>query len=316
MKRLCCNYCGEDDTQTVTHGPDLLLNRPGDFTLVRCRNCGLIYQNPQLTPEELAPHYPQEYDPYARDISEEPSPFRRLDRRHNQARKAGRIIKYHSNPGEILDVGCATGLFLQTMKERGWKTTGVEPNTFASEYARRTFDLDVVTGTLQEAGLPDRRFDVVTMWDVLEHVPDPRATLAEVARIIKPGGLFVASVPNPTCIEARLFGDAWVGWDRPRHLYLFTPSVLRRYYEDAGLRLFTIESFSGRLGLTLLSVGFWCNARGIPEQKWRPWTDAIYNWPVRVLSWPFYWIAEAFNKTTVMTAFARLTGNSAGGAQK
>ena len=310
MKYVVCNYCGHDETEPVNCGPDLLLNRPGAFCLVRCCHCGLIYQNPQLTQQELAPYYPEAYDPYLKDISEEGSPLQRLDRHTWLARRCARVERHQRPAGRVLDVGCATGLFLDAMRARGWEVAGVEPSAYASAYARQTFDLDVATATLEEIAFPDSAFDVVTMWDVLEHVPDPRATLAEVARILRPGGLFVASLPNPTAVEARLFGSAWVGWDRPRHLYLFTPLVLRSFLHDAGFAFTSLESFSGRLGLTLLSLEFWLKARGIPERRWRPWLKALYSRPLRVLSWPVYWLGEAFNRTTVMTAFAHRRENA------
>jgi SAM-dependent methyltransferase len=306
MQYVSCNLCGRDDAEPVSRGRDLLLDRPGDYRLVRCRHCGLIYQNPQLTLAELAAHYPEEYLPYAGALAAEPSRFRRLDKSYGLARAGRRVAHHRPEPGYLLDVGCATGLFLNMMRERGWQAAGVELNPLAADYARRTFGLEVQTGTLEDAAYPAATFDAVTLWDVLEHVVDPKGTLAEIGRVIKPGGLLVLGLPNPAGVEARLFGDQWVGWDRPRHLNLFTPQVLRRYLSEAGFRLESIESFSGRLGVTLLSVEFLCKARGIPEARWRPWLKLAYSPPLRVVSWPIYWLAQALNQTSTMTAFARL----------
>ena len=149
----------------------------------------------------------------------------------------------------------------------GWQVHGVEPNQSAADYAHRVLDLAVHAGTLEEAAYDDDMFDVVRLWDVFEHVIDPKGTLAEIARVLKPGGLLVMSLPNPTCLEARLFGAAWAGWDRPRHLHLFTPAVIDRYLAEAGMTTDSIEGFSARLSLTLLSVEYWCNARQIPERN-------------------------------------------------
>ncbi|MCI0398878.1 MAG: class I SAM-dependent methyltransferase [Chloroflexi bacterium] len=304
MRYITCNYCQADDTEVVNHGPDLLLGRPGDFHLVRCRQCGLIYQNPQLTLEELPDHYPEGYQPYKKDPENESSTLRRLDVQYGLSRRRRQLLRHHPQPGRLLDVGCATGLFLKGMCDQGWTVAGVELSPYAADYARRAFGLDVFTGTLEEANLLAGSFDVVTMWDVLEHVIDPKATLAEVARILKPGGMLAISLPNPSCLEARLFGASWVGWDRPRHLHLFTPEVLRRYLAGADFQLKTIESLGGRLGLSLLSLEMWLRARNIPEEKWQWLVQAIYNWPLRLASWPLYRLAELSNKTTVMTAFA------------
>ena len=304
MEYVNCNLCGCDATEVVNHGPDLLLNRPGDYYLVRCQQCGLIYQNPRLTPAELEQHYPESYLPYQEDYRDA-SFLQRLSTQHWIQRRCAHLSRHHPGTGHLLDVGCATGLFLDAMRGRGWDVTGVELSRYAAAYARKTFALEVVAGTLQEAQFPGNSFDVVTLWDVLEHVIDPKETLAEIRRVLKADGTLVLSLPNPTCVEAGLFGDSWVGWDRPRHLHLFTPAVLHRYLEEAGFMLTTIESLGGRLGLTLLSVEFLCKKHGVSERRWRSLVRLLYNGPLRLATWPLYRLGEKLNQTTVMTVFAR-----------
>jgi SAM-dependent methyltransferase len=305
MKYVNCNFCGQDVTELVNKGSDLLLNRwDVMFQLGRCCNCGLIYQNPQLTFDELSQYYPDTYLCFLPKIKNEKSLFSRLDQFLGMGRRCRQITHLSPKPGKLLDLGCATGLFMKGMEERGWQVTGVEINDYAADYARCTFGLDVKTGTLEQVAFDDMMFDVVTLWGVFEHVMDPKATLAEIGRILKPGGLVAMALPNPTAVEAWLFGENWVGWDRPRHLHIFTPKVIRNYLVDAGLKLTKIESFSGRWGITLLNIEFWLKANKIPERKWRPLLQVLYNWPLRVLSWPVYRMAEGFNKTTNMAIFA------------
>jgi SAM-dependent methyltransferase len=224
------------------------------------------------------------------------------------SRRASRVEHYYPKVGRLLDVGCATGLFLNAMRGRGWDVHGVELSPYAADYARRTFGLDVFTGTVQEAAYPNHSFDIVTMWDVLEHVNDPKQTLAEVVRILRPGGMLALSLPDPTCPEARYFGANWIGWDRPRHLHLFTPDILRCYLRDAGFGHIVFESLGGRLGLTLMSVQLALTARGISREKWRRPLAIAYSWPMRLLTWPVYRAAELMNKTTIMNVYARLPG--------
>lgn len=306
MRYVNCNYCGADDTEPVNSGPDLLLNRPGAYKLVRCRQCGLIYQNPQLTLDELPAHYPEAYQPYKKDIQTE-SLLRRLDLQHGLNRRCQQLVRrWPHQPGSLLDVGCATGLFLNQMRQKEWQVTGVELSSYAAEYARQTFGLHVITGTLEETALPTDSFDVVTLWDVLEHVVDPKETLLEIARVLKPGGMLLLGLPNPASFEARLFGASWVGWDRPRHLHLFTPTVLENYLHATGFKLDVIESLGGRLGLTLLSVEMMLNGKGVPAERYRPWLKFLYNRPFRLATWPIYRLGEWLNKATVMTVFARL----------
>lgn len=304
MRYICCNFCGADDTEVVNHGPDLLLQKPGDFYLVRCRRCGLIYQNPQMSQEELVIHYPQEYLPYQQDEIARPSAVTQLSRQHALKRLCDRVTRYRPQHGCLLDVGCATGSFLFAMQQRGWQVQGVEPVAHAAAQARQVFGLEVFVGLLEKAAYPDATFDVVTLWDVLEHVADVQSTLAEVARILKPGGLLAFSVPNPASLEARLFGANWLGWERPRHLTLIPPTLVPAYLEKVGLSFLRIESFNGRLAVTLLSVEFALKARGLPRHKWQPWLKLAYAPPVRLATWPLYKLGERLNQTSMMTVFA------------
>lgn len=306
MKAISCNFCGQTNTKLISHGPDLLLDIPGDFRLVECQSCGLIYQNPQLSFDELAPHYPDEYLPYrVENDTHETSRLEQFSQNHAIHRQCQRVIQKRPSPGAVLDIGCATGIFLKAMAGHGWQVTGVEPNPFAAGYARQQLGLDVHTGTLDEVQFKAQQFDVITLWDVLEHVHDPRETLQQVHCYLKPDGLVVISLPNPNCFERFIFGDEWVGWERPRHLFLFPPNLVGRYLRVCGFELEGIESFNGRLGLTLLSFEFWLKSKKWPESQWRPWLNRLYNWPLRILTWPFYKLGEKLNRTTVMTVFAR-----------
>lgn len=300
-----CNFCNADDTEVMNHGPDLLLQKPGDFYLVRCRRCGLIYQNPQLSQEELAAHYPDNYLPYQQDTADRQTRIAHVSRDQAIARFCDRVARRRPQPGRLLDVGCATGAFLWAMQQRGWQVQGVEPIPHAAAQAQQDFGLEVFVGLLEEAAYPNAAFDVVTLWDVLEHVADVRATLQEAARILKPGGLLVFSVPNPASMEARLFGGSWVGWERPRHLTLIPPDLVPAYLQQVGLGLVGIESFNGRLRLTLYSIEFMLKTRGIPEHKWRRWLELAYTMPLRLATWPLYKLGEHFNQTSIMTVFAQ-----------
>jgi SAM-dependent methyltransferase len=304
MKEVSCNFCGQREAEPLNSGPDMLTNS-GRFFLTRCRNCGLIYQNPQLEPEELAAHYPPEYPRFVRE-RETGSPLTRLSERHALSRQRQRLERRIKGPGKLLDVGCATGQFLNHMRGAGWDVIGVEFSEYAARYGRETYNIDIKHGTLETAGFTDNEFDVVTLWDVLEHVPNPKATLQEVVRILKPGGLLAASTPNPDSIEARLFGPHWIGWERPRHLHLFPPELLRCYLAEAGLKEVDFESFGGRLAVTLISVEYWLKTTQLPEDFWRPCLRLAYRWPLRLATWPIYRMAELVNKTTTITVFARV----------
>jgi SAM-dependent methyltransferase len=304
MKDVFCNFCGHGSSELVNAGPDMLLNS-GTFRLVRCGNCGLIYQNPRLEPHELSLHYPPDYPRFIKH-PETGSLLQRWSQQHALERQRQRLERHAAGCGILLDIGCATGQFLNHMRATGWEVVGIEPNVEAAAHGRNTYELDIITGTLEESRFADNTFDVVTLWDVLEHMSDPKSTLREIARILRPAGLLVVSTPNPTCIEARLFGPHWIGWERPRHLYLFPPRLLRRYLAEAGFDKIHIESFAGRLAVTLTSVEYWLKTTTAPPRVWQPALRLAYSWPLRLASWPIYRAAEACNQTTTMTLFARL----------
>lgn len=300
-----CNYCGTTEANLINEGPDLLLNRAGHYRLVQCPNCQLIYQNPRPTLTELPNFYPEDYIPYAEN-KQRTTRLQQLNLDYQMRRRTSRLTHYQPEPGHILDIGCATGAFLVAMRQLGWTVQGVELSEHAADYARRMQNLDVHTGTVESAVFATDSFDIITMWDVLEHVIDPKATLQEVRRILKPNGLLVLSLPNPDCWEARLFKQYWVGWDRPRHLHIFSQTVLNNYLQEAGFDMLSVQSFSGRLAMTLMSLDFMMNAKNIDPNKWRPWRKFLYNPFFRLLTLPFYKLAESQNQLTSMTIFARL----------
>jgi SAM-dependent methyltransferase len=137
----------------------------------------------------------------------------------------------------LLDVGCGSGQFLARMHGLGWEVVGVEPDPAAVHTARATYGLPVVQGTLESPQKDIGEFDAVTLLHVFEHVPDPRETLHAAWRVLRPGGRLLIVTPNGRGLGSRVFGSAWIGWDPPRHLHVFTVAALRRLLAEAGFAL-------------------------------------------------------------------------------
>lgn len=137
--------------------------------------------------------------------------------------------------GRLLDVGCAAGFFLAEAQAH-YEVQGVELSAWSSAYARDRLGLRVVTGTLQQAALPDAHFDIVTLWDVIEHVPDPVPLLAEAARVLRPGGRLVLTTGDWGSAYARARGADWHLMTPPWHLSFFTRASMARAAGRAGLR--------------------------------------------------------------------------------
>jgi 2-polyprenyl-3-methyl-5-hydroxy-6-metoxy-1,4-benzoquinol methylase len=170
-----------------------------------------------------------------------------------------RIVGRYTRPGRILDVGCSAGFFLERARAEGWTTFGVEISNDTAELARGR-GLDVFTGTLEQAGFRRGSFDVVTMWDVLEHVEDPVAEIAITAEVLKEEGLLALSTPNIGGIFPRLSYRAarWTGrWphpEPPHHLFQFSKATISRLLKQGGLT--TIQILDRRAPLSY-TFGDW-----------------------------------------------------------
>lgn len=251
-----CNFCGNSHTKILYVLKDLQLGIPGEFTLVQCMNCGLLFLNPQPTWEELQPYYPEWYDPFLPKYSS-------FIQYYGIIRRCMVVSKYQ-NGGRLLDVGCSTGIFLNEMRRSGrWEVYGVEPAAFPARIAQERFGLLVFQQTLIEAKLPENYFDVVTWWDVLEHTPNPKECLQETYRILKPGGWIFIQTPDPNSWEAKLFGPLWRGYEAPRHLHLFPVPTLTNQLGLLGFRVRSVKSFAGNLSTAFISLGYWLDSQGL-----------------------------------------------------
>jgi len=256
VRLVNCNFCESSSANLLYVLRDLQLGLPGEFTLVKCGNCGLLFLNPQPTWEELQPYYPEWYDSFLRKY---PS----LIQRYGILRRC-RIVSRYQQGGRLLDVGCSTGIFLNEMRRSvHWEVYGVEPAAFPARIARECFGLQVFQQTLLEAKLPENYFNVVTWWHVLEHTPDPKECLQETYRILKPGGWVFIQTPDPNSWEAKLFGPWWEGFDAPRHLHLFPVPTLTNQLGLLGFRVRSVKSFAGNLSTAFRSLGYWLDSQGL-----------------------------------------------------
>jgi 2-polyprenyl-3-methyl-5-hydroxy-6-metoxy-1,4-benzoquinol methylase len=260
MEQVNCNFCGSEDSKLIHKLLDNRLGLPGQYNLVRCNRCELLYLNPQPSWDELESHYPKEYHCYIGSIDNQPSKFIRWAQRYGLKRRYQIIARLKSN-GNLLDVGCSTGLFLDEVRRHGtWNVSGVEPVAAAAKYARQQLHLPVLIGTLVEAAFPDSYFDVITLWDVLEHTPNPQSILREIYRILRPGGWVVIKAPDPNSVEASIFGPWWVGFEAPQHLFAFPPPVLESKLAELGFEQIESHHLGSDYTPFMVSVSFWLKA--------------------------------------------------------
>lgn len=197
------------------------------FRVVQCADCGLGFVSPRPTADAIGIFYPKSF--YAdREIS-----------RERQRYDAQAAYLADLRPGRLLDVGCAGGAFLRIMQERGWEVEGVD----RFEMGGNEYGLPIHYGELPALRLPSSSFDAVTAWGVLEHLHDPLLYLREIARVLTPGGRFVALVTNLRSVWSRYA----YGEDVPRHLYFFSAKTVRRFATEVGLRVTDIDYSSSVL---------------------------------------------------------------------
>jgi SAM-dependent methyltransferase len=250
-----CNYCQADNFDVlITDGRDRRHHLPGEFRLVKCRDCGLVYLNPRPTAEALGAYYPPDYAPYVlRGV------FGTLTRRLRRREALG-LRRSLPAGAEVLEVGCAAGDLLVPLRDAGFRVTGVELSDHAATIARSQHQLEVHAGTLADAPLVGDSFDAVIMRNVIEHVPDPRGDLEKAASLLRPGGLLSLRTDNVDSLDARLFRSLWYGFDFPRHLTLFSPATLTALVQSAGLEVAQVR-YSLVPTHWIMSCRYWVSER-------------------------------------------------------
>ncbi len=210
------------------------------FNLYECGACGLVQLEPLLPPEVLARWYAADYygSPQAKFAGPLEAILRRMSAR--RARGLARLVGA-AGPRRALDIGCGRGLLLQALRDAGFQAIGTELSGFAFTAAP---GVALVHARAEALPFADASFDLVVLWHVLEHVPDPAMALGEVARVLRPGGVLALAVPNFGSWQARHFGRHWFHLDLPRHLYHFRPAPLLGRLRELGIAVESVRTQS------------------------------------------------------------------------
>jgi SAM-dependent methyltransferase len=228
-----CPVCGQAGAQEWLRAPDRLHGRQERYILARCPACSLVWLSHPPKPAEMHLHYTDAYHKLISAAGEN-SPTRWGFRQE--------AVAQHKQSGALLDMGCSSGAFLESMKGERWKLFGIEMSAEGARTAEATSGAEVFVGNILDAPFPPESFDVITCFDVLEHLYEPREVMARVAEWLKPGGIFYVLVPNVNSAESRVFGSYWHGLELPRHLFHYSPASLKLLAESAGLREVSLET--------------------------------------------------------------------------
>jgi 2-polyprenyl-3-methyl-5-hydroxy-6-metoxy-1,4-benzoquinol methylase len=310
VARPKCILCGSGGQIIYSGQKDRLFGADGlwDFKMCSNHNCGLIWLDPMPANEDLGKAYARYYTHVQRGQTGHVGLLKRIYRlmkrgycvgkygypacfgsfrirmlgkflylfpiRRNDADAETRYLQ--SVPeGRLLDVGCGSGEWLAKMSELGWRVEGVDFDENAVKVARQN-GLDVRCGTLEQQNFPGGAFDAVTLNHVIEHLPDPKRTILECARILKPDGKLVIFTPNISSLGHKVFRQNWRGLEPPRHLHLFSMQSLRSLLERSGFKKISIRPQIARSVIYESAL--------LRRDQWNSFPMSQRIWPVEIFT--------------------------------
>jgi SAM-dependent methyltransferase len=224
---VACAVCGSADTRP-------LIDKMG-YQIARCARCGLVYANPRAPHERILARYSSDYfwKEYLPSLGVIDGAFdlAQFDLRHKAMLD---MMAARSSGRRLLEVGCGAGFFLKAAQRAGWQVEGIELSEEASRFAVDRLQLPIRRERAETAPIPPASFDVAAMFDVIEHLFDPAAVLAAIARALMPGGTLVISTPNFDSASRVALGADWAVLSPLEHVYYFTEDSLRRLLAGAG----------------------------------------------------------------------------------
>jgi 2-polyprenyl-3-methyl-5-hydroxy-6-metoxy-1,4-benzoquinol methylase len=245
----------------------------GESTIVECADCNMMFTSPRPEPDAFDQYYPPDYPQHnlkprrrrwhtplreamQRWLLRSYRGYSDAEQQESSQRVRAVMFERFARPfldaytpplhgqRRLLDVGCGVGDYLDRMRRLGWTALGVERSPRAATIARKHFGAPVLEADFPRVDLAKHSFDLVTAWQVLEHLDRPRLALARIADLLAPDGRLILTVPNSAGWAARLFGPAWIGWDAPRHVTHFTAETLQAMLEAEGFSILHLGTLS------------------------------------------------------------------------
>ncbi|MBK6267151.1 class I SAM-dependent methyltransferase [Marivirga sp. S37H4] len=232
-----CPVCGGNNIENHKVVIDHSVSKES-FVICICKGCQFQFTNPRPTEEEIGKYY--QSDDYISHTNKGNSPINML---YKLARQFAIKSKYQlinniskEKKGRILDFGCGTGYFLTTMKNKGWQIAGIEPNEQARAIAIEETK-EEICADIKSLDIKNKKFNVITLWHVLEHIHHINDTIALLKTLLKEKGKIIIAVPNINSLDNAVYKEQWAAYDVPRHLYHFNPDSMKTLMLKHGLKV-------------------------------------------------------------------------------
>jgi len=235
-----CPVCNNSDYKEFLKTKDFFLSQE-DFSVFYCEKCGYKFTYPEPSPEIIGNYYKSaEYVSHSDTKKGVFFQLYHIVKNYTLKNKFNLVNKYAAK-GNILDYGCGTGDFLKAFKDNNWNCFGVEPDAQTRQYAAEKQNLNIISPENIDI-LEKKSFDVISLWHVLEHIPDLNEKIKSFKSLLKDSGTLVIAVPNCDSYDAAYYEKYWAAYDVPRHLHHFNKKTLSLLLDKNGFEIIKIKN--------------------------------------------------------------------------
>ena len=236
-----CPICNKEVIGFLLHCKDYSLTQES-FQIIQCAHCNLKYTDPVPGKNEIAPYY--NFPSYISHTDDNTGLINKLYhkvRNHTLSQKTNWVQSLFTGyKGQLLEVGAGTGAFAHAMTKKGWNVTALEPDAASRERALATYQINIAP--IEDLyTLSENKFDVITLWHVLEHVHDLNDYIRTFYKLLRPNGRLIIAVPNYTSFDAQFYKKYWAAYDVPRHLYHFSPHAMEYLAKKCKMQIVSMQ---------------------------------------------------------------------------
>lgn len=232
LEKPLCNYCKSKNNEIIYKNFTTWITK-GEYTLVKCKKCKLVYLSPRPLSKDIINFYPAE-NYWCFNVNDN-NKNTELARRSDYNFLYKKLIP-NNKKCKILDLGAGTGLFLSKFKELGWSVFGVELSKNACKYSKKKYGIKLINGSFPEVKIPNKKFDIVSLNGCLEHLYKPKEGLKKIYSLLNVDGVIEITIPNFDSLGRTLFQDKWYALQPPTHLYHFTPQTITNFLKISGFK--------------------------------------------------------------------------------